>query len=314
MSTLRLLGSPPVHIARRLSACWRGTVLDEPDGPADAVLAWDDDLGPIVDTITRQRRRGHDRPWWLHTRAAGVDPVLLDAVAGSQVVLTKGSGAHAIAVAEHVLALLLALCKRLPDMADAARSSRWEVPPGIREVHGSTVTIVGFGAIGRATARLLTAFGATVIAVRRADAPTDGEIEVLPISRLDNALHRSSILVIAAPLTPATDGLIGPPQLSLLHPGSLLVNVGRGRIVQQAALLTALQSGQLAGAALDVFDVEPLPRSSDLWITPNVMISPHCADATPGTDERALDLFLANADRWRKGAPLSGLVDPATGY
>jgi phosphoglycerate dehydrogenase-like enzyme len=176
------------------------------------------------------------------------------------------------------------------------------------------VTVLGFGAVGEATARLLTAFGATVIGVRRTGGHQTGQVEVLSVDRLRDALRRSSMLVVAAPLTAATRGVVDAAGLAVMTPGSLLVNVGRGPIVREAALVDALRSGQLAGAALDVFDVEPLPPRSPLWHLPNVIISPHCADATAATEDRSLEVFLANADRWRRGEPLRGVVDLAHGY
>jgi phosphoglycerate dehydrogenase-like enzyme len=170
--------------------------------------------------------------------------------------------------------------------------------------------ILGLGDLGRAIARVLRPFGAHVIGVRRSAEPVPEVDRTLPVSALREALPAANILIIAASLTADTRGLIGAPELALLPRGSYVVNVARGGLLDEAALIAALQSGHLAGAALDVFEREPLPPESPLWSMPNVIVTPHAAAHTEATDDRAVDLFAANLRRFLDGEPLVNRLEP----
>ena len=184
----------------------------------------------------------------------------------------------------------------------------------MRELRGARVGIVGLGDLGGSIARVLRPFGVALRALRRTGGSSTDVDEVFGQGQLTPFLDGLDVLVIAAPLTDETRGLIGAEELALLSHGALLVNVGRAAIVEQDAMLAAIRSGQLGGAALDVFLSEPLPAESELWREPNVYISPHCADASPQSLDRGLDLFVDNVERFGKGEALRNVVDRQAGY
>jgi phosphoglycerate dehydrogenase-like enzyme len=184
----------------------------------------------------------------------------------------------------------------------------------MKELRGRTAGVVGLGDLGGSIAQALAAFGVHVLGVRRVPRPAPHVERVFARNQLDELLSLLDILVLAAPLTGDTQQLIGRDELARLPEGAFLVNVGRGELVDESALIDALGSGHLAGAALDVFQTEPLPADSPLWHLPNVFISPHCADNTPQSLERAMEIFLDNLDRFRHGAPLRNVVDRTLGY
>ena len=251
---------------------------------------------------------------WVHTRAAGVTPTLLEACRARGLILTNGSGAHGSAIAEYVICALLCLYKRVPELLESQQRGAWPSDLRLDELRGKTVGILGLGSLGRACARLLIPFGARLIGLRRTAAAVPEIEEVYATSDLLAVLPRLSALVIAAPLTDATRGLIGRRELSLLGPEAVLVNVGRGPILDEEALADALSAGRLHGAALDVFSAEPLAPESPLWSAPNLIMSGHRADATPQTAMRELEVFTANLERWIAGTHLDNVVDLEQGY
>ncbi len=229
--------------------------------------------------------------------------------------------------------MLLALGHRLPALVENQRQKGWPKDRWHRflpvELNASTVGIVGYGSLGRETARLLHAFGAQVLATKR-DArhpeddgyapPGHGDPEgrcvrrLYPAEALLHMLPECDFVVVTVPLTPATRGLIGREAFAAMKPGAYLVDVSRGGVVDHDALVEALRSGHLAGAALDVFPTEPLPPDSPLWEMPNVLLTPHIAGATAFYDQRAVALFAENLRRYLTGKPLLNRVDPQRGY
>lgn len=286
-------------------------------GPADverdeiltALLLWSLDVDSAVTLLAR-----YPTISWVHLANAGVPRELLGALYGRDVTLTNGSGAHAPALAEFVVAALLAFTKRLPDLRRAQEAARWDGAIRVRELRGQTVGIIGLGDIGRATARLLRALGVRVVGVRRNPVPVPELDKLYPREQLDDFLSKLDALVLAAPLTRETELMIGTHELARLPRGACVVNVARGALIDEQALVAALQSGHLGGAALDVFTDEPLPSDSPLWRLPNTILSPHCADRTPGTLDRALDIFLDNLKRYRAAGELLNVVDRDLGY
>ncbi len=245
---------------------------------------------------------------WLHVFNAGVDAPIFTELMQRGVRLSTSSGTNAEAVANSALAGLLALSRGLPGWMQLQRERRWrkrtrsEAPPDLR---GQTLLLVGAGAIGGHVATVARAIGLQVVAVRRS-AARDGDPahETHPPSALASLLPRADWLVIACPLTAETRGMIDAHALSLLPPGAHLVNIGRGEVVDQPAMVAALASGRLAGAYLDVFDPEPLPPESPLWDMPNVIVSPHDAASAAGNDRRVFELFCENLGRWQAGQAL----------
>jgi phosphoglycerate dehydrogenase-like enzyme len=245
---------------------------------------------------------------WLHTASAGVDHEVFQRFLARGVRLTTSSGAHAVPIAHTVLLYLLALSRDLPRWLEAQRARRWE-PRALHDLQGDRLGVVGLGPIGLEVARLGLALGMRVTGLRRTSRG-DEPCETWPLSRLGELLPLVDWLVLALPLTRETRHLLDARALALLKPTARLVNVGRGSLVDEAALMEALREGRLAGAALDVFEVEPLPEGSPLWELPNVILTPHSSGSTPGNDERAAALFLENLARFRAGEKRGGPVAP----
>jgi len=255
---------------------------------------------------------------WVHSSAAGVGSMLFPAMLASDVVVTNSRGMNAASVAEHATALMLAAFRRLPEAIRAQDSRRWiqaelSGPPML---DGHTLGIVGLGSIGCRVARIAAAMGMTVIGTRReVDRPVpEGVAEALTPAELPRLLEQADVVLLAAPLTAETRGLIGAPELASMQRTAWLVNVARGKLIQQTALIDALRSGTIAGAALDVFEHEPLGEDSPLWGMPNVIVTPHVAGFRGDYWEAATALFSDNLRRYLAGHPLLNLVNKRAGY
>jgi phosphoglycerate dehydrogenase-like enzyme len=247
---------------------------------------------------------------WVHIHSAGADRPLYGELRSRGVQVTTSSGANAGVVAQTALAGVLALARRFPLLAAAQREHRWAPLFGSglpRELEGQTAVIVGWGPIGQRLGMLLGALGLKVIAVRRSAAPVAG-IESVGFDAFAQALPLADWLLLACPLTPLTRGLVDARALALLPPGAHLVNVARGEVVDEPAMVDALRSGRLAGAFLDVFAQEPLPADSPLWDMPNVIATPHSAGFSDGNEPRVARMFLDNLAAWLEGRPLHNLV------
>jgi D-2-hydroxyacid dehydrogenase (NADP+) len=239
---------------------------------------------------------------WLHMFSAGLDDPVFGMLAERGLTVTHSAGSSAIPIAHTVIMHVISLCRESRAFAVAQTERRW-ANSGTQDVEGRRMAIVGLGAIGSEVARLAAHFGIHVIGLRRT--PTGDEpCQTWTIDRLHELLPHVDDLVLTAPLTPDTRGIIGAPELALLPPGAHVVNVGRGELIDEAALVAALRSGHLGGAALDVFVVEPLPEDSELWHLPNVIVTPHSAGTTPLSAARAADIFADNLLRFTEGRPL----------
>ncbi|MEM7410875.1 MAG: D-2-hydroxyacid dehydrogenase [Myxococcota bacterium] len=239
---------------------------------------------------------------WLHSFSAGVDNPFFQGLLNRGVRVTTSSGANARAVAQLGALFLLALARELPARLDAQRARRWE-RRRVRDLEDARLVVLGMGPIGAEIARLGTALGMKALGLRRTPRG-DEPCPTWPLERLDEALAGADFLALALPLTPETRGLLGRDRLARLPRGACLVNVGRGELIDESALVEALQSGQLAGAGLDVFETEPLPETSPLWNLPNVLVTPHDGGFTPASRRHAVTHFLENLSRWTEGAPL----------
>jgi phosphoglycerate dehydrogenase-like enzyme len=244
---------------------------------------------------------------WFHTFSAGVDAAVFQVLLDRGTLLTNSSGASAPSIAQYVLAMMLYRSKRLDDLREQQRRREWTPQRG-RDLVGLTCGIVGTGAIGGEVARLAKACGMTVLGVRRSRRPARHVDEMLPPAKLHDLLRRSNFVVIACPLTKETEDLIGERELRAMQPTATLINVARGRIVDEAALVRALESAWIAGACLDVFTVEPLPETSPLWEMPNVFVTPHNSASSPLNMERAMTIFVDNVARLVAGRPLRNRV------
>lgn len=277
-----------------------GEVTQEDVHAADVIFGW-----PKKEWVTDAPRLR-----WVQLPSAGSD-----AFAGVRldVPLTKASGVFGIPISEWVVATMLMLTRNLHRYRDQQRAARWEELPGAREVYGSTVGIVGLGDLGREVAVRVRALGCRVIGARRTAGATPEYIDaVMPV---DDLLPQSDFLVLALPNTPETRGMISRERLAMLKKGSYLINIGRGTTVDEPALVEALRSGHLGGAALDVFAVEPLSAESPLWQMENVVITPHNSGRSPeGNADRRTAIFCENLRRFLAGEPLNNLVDRQAGY
>lgn len=250
---------------------------------------------------------------WVHSTGAGVENLCRD-VAGTDIIVTN-SHVHGDVISEHVMAFVLAHGRRLPTAMARQAEGRWTRDGAVGTVlRGRTMGILGLGTIGTELARRAAAFGMRVWGVRRSGAAVPGVDRVVGPQAIDEVLRVADVLAITLPLTPETRGLVAARELALLPRGAFVVNVGRGGLVDEAALAAAIQSGHLAGAGLDVFEQEPLPPSSPLWHLPGVIITPHVGGSSPGFLDRAVPFFCENLRRYIVGEPLLNRVDVARGY
>lgn len=245
----------------------------------------------------------------IHGLGAGVDDVLpADGLAPS-VAICGVRGLFAAEVAEHAIAMMLALERALPTVLQRQRDKDWQMFP-VGKLEGRTVGIVGLGEIGKRVAKIARAMGMRVLGTSRSLRALDA-IDVLPLAEL---LRAAEHLVVCAPLTPATRGLIDAAALALLPDRAFVVNVGRGGVVDESALLAALHDGRVGGAAIDVFEHEPLPRESPWWSAPNTIVTPHIAGLGRQYLERAVEVVIENVERLERCEPLICQVDRTSGY
>jgi phosphoglycerate dehydrogenase-like enzyme len=271
---------------------------------------------------------------WVQFHWAGIDFAAADPLLQQpELRITTLSGAGSLQVAEYAVAMMLALAHRLPALSSYQSHQEWpsdrskELSP--QELRDATVGLVGYGSIGREIARILQPFHVTILAAKHdvfhpedtgyAPAGTgdpEGHLftRLYPIQALNTMLPDCDFVVVSLPLTSETDHLFGNAALSAMKPGSYLVSVGRGKVVNETALIQALQEGKIGGAAMDVFEEEPLPKDSPLWTLPNVIVTPHVAGFSKRYNERAIELFSENLRRYMEGAPLYNTFDIHRGY
>jgi D-2-hydroxyacid dehydrogenase (NADP+) len=287
----------------------RAMPTEEEVKDADALIGWElpQDL---LEAATRLR--------WMHAAGAGVERYELARIAARGVMLTNSSGVSAPNMAEHVLGMMIALTRRFPQLLRAQIQHEWRDEATHREVgelQGQTVLIAGMGEVGRAVAQRAAAFGMRVNGLRRrADALQAGFNQVFAIGDLHAALANADHVVVTLPNTPRSGGLFDAAAFAAMKPGAAIYNVGRGPVIDTAALIAALASGHLGGAGLDVTDPEPLPADSPLWDMENVLITAHTSGATPRYWERQADLIAENIRRIQRGDAPRNLVDLEAGY
>jgi phosphoglycerate dehydrogenase-like enzyme len=265
---------------------------------------------------------------WVHAATSGVEKLLIPTARERTVVITNARGVFSRPIAEYVVMMMLAVSHRLPQLLELQRERTWQPLEGA-ELRDVTVGVVGLGSIGRAVASLAGAFGSRVIATRRqAVGPAEGidaepDEPDLPPPRLarvtgpeglDELLAESDFVVLAVPLTPQTEALIDDRTIARFKPGAWLINVARGRLVDDRALLRALRSGSIGGAVLDAFREEPLPPDSPYYGLDNVIITPHTSWSSGRVLDRSVELFCENLRRYGAGEPLLNVVDPVAGY
>jgi phosphoglycerate dehydrogenase-like enzyme len=286
--------------------------VDEEIVDAEIVIAWS--IRPEQIAAAKQLQ-------WVHSPAAAVHQLMFPELVNSDIILTNAREVHGPVVAEHVIALIFALAKKIPDSVRLqqrhvwGQQILWDELPRIREVAGATVGIVGLGSIGRAVAKSAKALGMRVIAVREhPEKGSESADAVFGPAQIDELFRQADYVVLAAPVTETTKAIANAERLALMKTGACLINVGRGALVDEPALARALREKRIGGAALDVFPKEPLPVDSPLWDVPNLLITPHTAALTEKLWERHYSLFSENLQRYLSGSPLLAIVDKRKGY
>ncbi|HUI83908.1 MAG TPA: D-2-hydroxyacid dehydrogenase [Candidatus Binatia bacterium] len=286
--------------------------LNEEIADADIAISW---------SLRGEQIRAARKLKWIHSTATAVHALMSDELRASDIVVTNARDVHGPVVAEHALALAFALAKRIPQCVHYqqqrhwAQQELWHAGKRPRELNGATMTIVGLGGIGRPLAAMAKSIGMRVAAVRE-HPQRGGETadQVYGLDGLDRALGAADFVVLAVPVTPATYRLMDARRLACLKPDAYLINVGRGVLIDEEALIRALQAGSFGGAALDVTAEEPLSPESPLWEMDNVLITPHIAGLTEKMWERHYETFTRNLRHFLKGEPLLWVVDKEKGY
>jgi phosphoglycerate dehydrogenase-like enzyme len=300
---------PQLEIAHL--ATYDGIETHLPD--AEVAITWS--LRPEQSTYARKLR-------WIHSPATGVHQLMFPELINSDVILTNAREIHGPVVAEHVIALIFALAKKLPDAVrfqckhEWGQERMWHSRPRPREVSGTTLGLLGLGSIGREVATRAAALGMRVVAIREhpeKGGPPSVERVVAP-GQIDLILAESDYVAVTAPLTARTRNLIDSARLGKMKPQACLINVSRGPLVDKEALVRALREGRIGGAALDVFEREPLPRDSELWDLNNLLVTPHTAGLTEKLWDRHYLLIYENLRRYLNHEPLLALVDKRKGY
>lgn len=265
--------------------------------------------------LLRSAFLAHPHVRWVHSKAAGLDRILFPELVASDTPLTNGSGVFSQSLGEFALAAILFFAKDFPRMLRNQAAGRWE-PFDVEEIAGQTVGIVAYGDIGRAVASRTHAMGMSVLALKRHPplAPDPLIDHFYGPHDLFAMLAQCDYVVIAAPLTPETRHMIGEAAFEAMKPSAVVINIGRGPVIDQAALVCALTERKIRGAGLDVFEQEPIPAGDPIYKLENVLLSPHCADHTKEWNNQAMCFFLEQYERFRKGQPLVNIVDKRLGY
>ena len=286
--------------------------------PADKLepedVAW---ANAVLGNVSPQLLKTAEGLQWVQTSSAGVEPYIQPGVLRPGTALTNATGAYGLAISEHMLGMLLSVIKKLELYRDAQRREDWASQGNVASVYGSKVLVLGMGDIGGDFGRLCKAMGAHVTGVRRTEGPKpDYADEVHVIGDLDQLLPQADVVAVTLPGTPATRGLLNRKRIENMKPGAVLLNVGRGYIVDTEALCDALKSGHLGGAGLDVTEPEPLPQGHRLWQIPTAVVTPHVSGGYHlwETHRRIVEIFVENLRKFMAGEPLRNQVDFSTGY
>lgn len=305
---LALLDRLPPGVRIVASATAEGLRAAAPD--AQAMLAGGGPFRAELEALWPDLRRLE----WIHSLAAGLEGILFPALVESPVVLTNSAGVFARSLSEFALAGMLHFAKDLPRMKRQQAAREWTCFD-VDELHQRTLAIAGYGSIGRATAARARAFGMKIHALRRSGPREDPLVDRwFTHESLDEMLAAADYLLISAPLTSESRGLIDARRVRLLPPHAVIINVGRGPVVDEEALIDALSSKRIRGAVLDVYDIEPLPTEHPLWSLDNVLLSPHTADHTATWLTEAMEFFFVNFERWAAGEPLLNVTRKQAGY
>ena len=307
----------PVPLMDKMPPNIHVTAGDKPEdfaaavADAEVILSWAAKRGVLESLL-------HSSPKlkWIHSRSAGLDSLLFPELVNSPVPLTNGRGVFSQSLGEFVLLGAMYFAKDIPRMLRNQKAGRWE-QFNLHEISGQTMGIIGYGDIGRACAWRAKAMGMRVLAVRRDPAKSAGDTNVEHVYAFDEMLEmipQCDYVVAAAPLTPDTKSLVGKEVFAAMKPSAIIMNVGRGPVIDEPAMIEALELKKIRGAALDVFTTEPLPPGHPFYGMENVLLSPHCADNTQDWLDQAMLFFYKNLDHYTRGEPLENLVNKHAGY
>jgi D-2-hydroxyacid dehydrogenase (NADP+) len=310
----------PLHEVRRIADAAPGDDVVDARSPEERARAFAEADVLVATRISDAEAAGAGNVRWIHSTAVGVGTLMRPAIVAGEVVVTNSRGVHSEAVAEHAIALLLAVRRRL-HVAAAGQAARQWVQDTLAAARtpvlsASRVLVIGLGSIGARIAAMAAGLGMQVTGMRRQPelpAPA-GVTAVVGPGQLAEVLPEADAVVLALPRTEVTRALFGEQEFRLMKPSAVLVNIARGRLIDDQALIQALERGQIAGAGLDAFQQEPLPSDSPLWGLPNVIITPHSAAFAGDYWRPAVDLFLDNLTRFKRGEPLLNVVDKDRGY
>jgi phosphoglycerate dehydrogenase-like enzyme len=279
---------------------------------AEVIFNWSGSLSLIREVFLMSP---HVR--WVHSRSAGLERTLFPELIASDVVMTNGSGVFSPSLGEFALAAILYFAKDFRRMIRNQMAGAWE-PFDVLPISGKTIGIVGYGDIGRAVAARVRPLGMNVLAIKRRVSKQNSADplanQIFGAEERIGVLSRCDYIVVAAPLNAETRGLIGPAEFAAMKPGAVIINVGRGPVIEENAMIKALSEGTIKGAALDVFDEEPLPEGHPFYEMENVLLCPHCADHTPDWLDNAMRFFIDQFERFRSGEMLLNVVDKKLGY
>jgi len=318
--TVVVLGDPAEPTLKRLETAGPGVrfkvaktadELGAPVSEARVLYSWSGGKAEVQKVLARGGKLD-----WIQTRSAGLDSLWFAELIESPVCLTNGSGTFSQSLGEFAITGALYFAKDIPRMLKSKAEKRWDVF-NVSELSTQTMGIVGYGDIGRAIARRARGMGMRVLALRRDPSPRAGDENVDRVyatAEIHTMLPQCDYVAVAAPLTPSTKHLMSTAEFTVMKPDAIVMNVGRGPVIDEAALVEALRTKRIRGAALDVFEVEPLPGDSPLWEMENVLISAHTADHTKDWLDDAINFFLDQLARYRKGEPLKNIVDKQAGY
>lgn len=280
----------------------------------DVVVGADYDADILLVRNVAEDFRKYKKLKWIHTTFAGVDKFLMGGIGNSKAILTNSKGIYDTTVGEHAVALMLALNRGLKSAILYQEKKEWKVFEQADELFGKTVGIVGAGSIGQHIAKICKAFGCKTMGTNRSGRKCKYIDKILPSKKLRELLKESDYVVICLPLTDETRRSIGKKEFAKMKKSSILINIGRGAVLDEKALIAALKNSRIRGAGLDVFEQEPLPKSSKLWKMKNVIITAHYAGYTPYHEERAVELFCKNLEAFMKGKKMQNVIDKNKGY
>lgn len=290
--------------ASRDPEVWGGMMND-----AEIIAGWNNRLRESVISADSKVR-------WIQTWSAGVNNLPLTELQQKEIAVTSANGVHAYPISETIFGLMLALTRKIDTYVKNQKQKKWHHANMKLEIHGKTIGIIGVGAIGSETAKIAKAFGMTVLGIRHSGRAAEYVDEMSTTDQLNEVLRRCDYVVVTLPLTEETKHMFKAEQFEQMKDSAFFINIGRGPIVDEADLISALKTGQIAGAGLDVFEVEPLPENSPLWNIEQVIITPHTSGSTEFYDQRLLqDIFIPNLKKYIEGEqPMINLLDYSKGY